>query len=229
MAKFKDQISIIWNRFKHDEVGARCGCSGGSCSCTLHQLDTNCIDTTITGSGSGADPYVISAELDVDPGSATCLVCGTNGLQLVLDPAGGLTCGVSGLAVSTSVEFHDGAGPGSTYTVLSANSPVSGGTGSTAIGKLASSSATNSLALGISSTAGHADAVALGSSVSTTHIEQVNTGIKNLVTGAPNAVTADGDLINSQLTFYIDETNDTVTIKVKYSTGVVKTFLGALV
>lgn len=58
---------------------ARCGCTSG-CACLLHHLDTNCVDVTITGSGSSIDPYVISAELDFDLDPGNLLTCSINGL-----------------------------------------------------------------------------------------------------------------------------------------------------
>jgi hypothetical protein len=55
-----------------------------TCSCTIESLDTDCINTTVSGSGSSTDPYTISSEL-------------------VLDPDGGLTCGPSGLAATSEL------------------------------------------------------------------------------------------------------------------------------
>lgn len=93
----------------------------------------------------------------------------------------------------------------------------------------AAASATDSIAIGRLTIAAHTGAIALGNAVSSTNTNQLNIGTKNIFVGAPNAITADADLIANQLTFYIDETGDTLTIKVKYSGGTVKTFQGALV
>lgn len=47
--------------------------------------------------------------------------------------------------------------------------------------------------------------------------------------GAPNTAIADADLVDGQISFYLDEGGNTLTVKVKYSTGTVKTGTVALV
>lgn len=95
-----------------------------------------------------------------------------------------------------------------------------------AVGALAS--ATDSIAIGRTSSAAHANAVAIGDGVSTTAASQVNIGTKRAFLGAPTTAPADADLINNQISFWLNETDSTLVIKVKTSAGTVKTFLGEL-
>jgi hypothetical protein len=99
---------------------------------------------------------------------------------------------------------------------------------SIAIGEGTSVLGVNAVALGYNASAQHNNAVALGQSVATTATEQVNAGTKRVLIGAPNSALADADLINSQISFYLDQTANTLVVKVKYSSGTVKTGTVAL-
>jgi hypothetical protein len=56
---------------------------------------------------------------------------------------------------------------------------------------------------------------------STKHMEIRGNG--EIIMNAENAATADGDLWNNSISFYLDETGNTLTVKAKYSSGTVKT------
>ena len=96
-----------------------------------------------------------------------------------------------------------------------------------------------SLAIGVSAAALHEQATAVGASARTTNTNQVQLGTGSasglagvaarVVMGAPNSAIADADLANGQISFYLDEGGNTLTVKVKYSTGTVKTGTVALV
>ena len=53
-------------------------------------------------------------------------------------------------------------------------------------------------------------------------------GLANLIFGCPGAYIGDGSLSNNQVNFYVNEAGNLLTIKVKYSTGTVKTATVAL-
>src|SRR6476620_10515586 len=73
---------------------ARCGCVS-SCSCVFQsEVIGDCIDVTVSGVGSSTSPYVVTVDL-------------------VPDPAGGITCGPAGAFSHT----HDGTG-GATSLVV---------------------------------------------------------------------------------------------------------------
>ena len=99
----------------------------------------------------------------------------------------------------------------------------------TALGANANAAGEGAAAMGSAASAPHDDAVALGRGVTTTTTDQVNIGTKRALLGAPNSAPADADLINGQISFWLNEADNTIVIKAKYSTGVVKTFLGALI
>ena len=94
-----------------------------------------------------------------------------------------------------------------------------------------------SLALGVSAVAGHEEATALGTTAQTTNINQIQLGrgavsgleATRAIIGAPNSAIADADLVAGQISFYLDEGGNTLTVKAKYSSGTVKTGTVALV
>ena len=63
---------------------ARCGCTGGACTCVLMALDTDCVETNVTGIGSSDNPYIISSDLTIDPVTGNLLSCEEAGLRAVL-------------------------------------------------------------------------------------------------------------------------------------------------
>lgn len=92
-----------------------------------------------------------------------------------------------------------------------------------AIGLDAQAIAVKAVALGWGATAGHNNAVAIGDGVDTTNSDQFNIGAKRLIAGCPTVAAAGSELINSQVSFSVDQTGNNLTVTVKYSTGVVKT------
>lgn len=77
---------------------ARCaGCSG--LAYDVQGFVSECVAITVDGEGPEADPYIISADLLFAPDTEDCINCGAEGLGLILDPDGGLVCGVDGLGV----------------------------------------------------------------------------------------------------------------------------------
>lgn len=133
---------------------------------------------------------------------------------------------------------HDGAGTDS--TVVSGDTqttpPVASGADAFAAGDGAVASGLQSLALGPSAeasdqgciamgpgaTSSHAYAIALGNGVATTRTEQVNLGSKVLYAGLTTSAPGDSLLTAGQFTFYVNEAGNTLHVKVKYTTGVVK-------
>jgi len=91
-----------------------------------------------------------------------------------------------------------------------------------AIGILSQATASQGVAIGSGAIAGHANAIAIGNSVATTNTEQLTIGAKRLFMGGPNSAPVDGDLVNSQISFYLDETGNNLKVKVKYAAGTVK-------
>ena len=91
--------------------------------------------------------------------------------------------------------------------------------------------AVEGIAIGHSAHADHAQAVVIGvGAISTnTHQIQLGTAAERTIMGAPNSAIADADLANGQISFYLDQAGNTLTVKVKYSTGTVKTGTVALV
>ena len=116
------------------------------------------------------------------------------------------------------------------YAVSIGEGASAPGASSLALGRQAFSLGNQSLAFGRSAYAAHDASIALGDNVSTTADSQVNVGVKRLFAGVPTTAAADADLIASQVTFYLNEAANTLTIKVKYSDGsTVKTGTVALV
>ena len=104
---------------------ARCGCGGGQCNCAI-EPGTN---VSISGSGSAANPYVISSEIpcadvraclsagpgiDLDPatGEISADLSGQAGNNVVIGPDGGLYVPTAGGAVLTGCGL-DGDGTAS--------------------------------------------------------------------------------------------------------------------
>lgn len=86
---------------------ARCGCGGGLCNCSV-QAGTN---VTVSGSGSTANPYVISAEvpcedvracLSAGPGVSFDQATGQIGADVSGQPGNNLVVGPDGLFVPTA-------------------------------------------------------------------------------------------------------------------------------
>ena len=71
--------------------------------------------------------------------------------------------------------------------------------------------------------AAHANAIALGQGVSTTATGQLNIGTARIFVGVPTTAPADADLANSQVSFWLNETDNTLVAKVKNSSGTVTT------
>lgn len=65
---------------------SRCGCTA-ACSCLLEALDTQCMNVTITGSGSATagDPYIVSVDPVFDPNVDNILSCGPAGMLATTD------------------------------------------------------------------------------------------------------------------------------------------------
>lgn len=102
--------------------------------------------------------------------------------------------------------------------------------GNVALGEAALATGNNAaIAIGRNAAASHNDAVALGGGVSTTNTFQVNIGTKRFFAGGATTAPANGDLINSQWSAWIDETGNNLTFKVKYNGGTVKNGTVALV
>lgn len=68
----------------------------------------------------------------------------------------------------------------------------------------------------------HAGAIVLGKGVASTTTNQVNIGTNRLHLGGPATAPADADLIASQISFWINEAGNTLSFKVKYAAGTVK-------
>ena len=61
---------------------ARCGCSSSGCACVLEDLDTSTVDLTISGAGSFADPYIISADISISDTAGNILTSDGTGLYV---------------------------------------------------------------------------------------------------------------------------------------------------
>lgn len=77
----------------------------------------------------------------------------------------------------------------------------------------------DAIAIGRGANATHINATALGQGVATTATNQVNLGTKRLFAGVPTTAPADANLIAGQVSFWVDEAANTLTVKVKYSNG----------
>jgi hypothetical protein len=100
----------------------------------------------------------------------------------------------------------------------------------------ASAGGSYAVAIGNTASAAHGTSVALGAGATTTAANQIRLGTAaeivnapgRIVGGAPNSALADASLANSQWTAYLDETGNTLTFKVKYAGGTVKSGTVAL-
>jgi hypothetical protein len=92
-----------------------------------------------------------------------------------------------------------------------------------AFGANAVASGDQSTAIGTNAEATHDGAVAIGYASLTTNTTQVNLGRRRTIMGAANSAIADADLVTNQMSFYLDQASNTLVVKVKYSTGTVKT------
>lgn len=63
---------------------ARCGCSSG-CPCSIEDLpEADCIQVTVSGSGSSEDPYIISADPVLSETAGNQITCAADGLLVAV-------------------------------------------------------------------------------------------------------------------------------------------------
>lgn len=92
-----------------------------------------------------------------------------------------------------------------------------------ALGSNAACYGLQGVALGYGAEADYDSSVALGDGSLTTKGDQVNTGIKQVVSGCPTTASTAGELIESQMSVHVNEALNLLTFTVKYSSGTVKT------
>lgn len=115
------------------------------------------------------------------------------------------------------------------FGVALGSGSTAGGVDSVALGLNSQVNGDDSVGVGPTTTASHNNAVAIGDNVSTTNDDQFNAGDKTMIHGCPSAAPADADLINNQVTFWVNEGGSLLNFKVKNSAGVVKSGTVAIV
>lgn len=163
--------------------------------------------------GSGTDSVLVAPTGDATADASLSYAIAV-GADTEASGSGAIAIGVSAVASNT----------GSVAVGMNTTSTDSA---TVAIGNGADATAGNGVAIGNNATAGHGS-VALGSGVSTTAANQVNIGTNRAMIGTPNSAAADADLVNSQVTFYLNQAGNTLVVKAKYSDGTVKTGTVAL-
>jgi trimeric autotransporter adhesin len=117
--------------------------------------------------------------------------------------------------------------------------PTTDAVGSIAIGSGArvitggTDTSDGALAVGAGAVAGPGSsttAIGAGAKTTSPHQIQLGTAAERVVMGAPNSPIADADILGGQISFYLDETGNTLTVKARYSIGgAIKTGTVALV
>src|SRR5688500_18764033 len=71
-------------------MSPRCNCTA-KCNCFIETDNSDCIDLTVDGIGTSIAPYVITADIVLDPGYDNILSCGPAGLLAVASSEAGAT------------------------------------------------------------------------------------------------------------------------------------------